>query len=349
MGMVSAKELLASLDKARNMGLVEESFDLCGHSLVVRNLRPVEIEAVLLGCKGLEDLQYINTYQREHVARGIVELDGFDLREIDFIDDEEPDPKNKGAMKRTRVERYKWLDEKIVVTWSQEAIFTAYRKIGDCTQLADKQAKNGVTFLTSDETSEEKFRRILGELKEAEEEVPAQLLDKTLEEFGLVRRSTIEELNAAEEKLSRLRREEEAAEKAAEEVAVEPEPPISPVAVAMAKRKPLNQVEEAPPPERVVPKPVQAPPQVVPVRAPMPSRAAELAALEGDADVAGALSDQMVGQHKAYSLQKPGEVAELGGSQPILDREAAAREAASIIDRPPAAGINPRFRPPARG
>jgi len=353
MGTVSAKELLASLDKARNMGLVEEAFDLCGHSLMVRNLRPTEVEAVLESCKGLEDLPYVNAYQREHVARAICELDGYDLREVEFIDDEEPDPKKQGSMKRVRIERHKWLNERVVITWSPEAIFTVYRKIGECSLKADKKAKEGVTFLTEDETPEARYRRVLGELKEAEDDVPEMLLDKTLEEFGLMRKSTADEIKAAQDKLNKLRDEELAAEKAAAEAKeAEEAQPLSPVAVAMAARKPLNQVEEAPPPERMVPRQVQPPPQVVPAQsvaavAPSP-RAAQLAALEADADSVGVLADQMLGQ-VPYSLQKPSEVAELGGSAPVIDREAAARAAASIIDQPPAAGINPRFRPPPRG
>lgn len=351
MGTVSAKELLASLGKARDMGLVEEPFDLCGHALVVRNLRPMEVEAVLEACKGLEDLQYVNTYQREHVARAICELDGYDLREVEFIDDEEPDPKKQGQKKPVRIERHRWIGDKVISTWGPEVIFTAYRKIGECTVKADKKAKEGVTFMVEDETPEAKYRRLLGELKEVEDEMPETLLDKTLEDFGLMRKSTADEIKAAQEKLNRLRDEELAAEKAAQEAKEAEAPVISPVAAAMAARKPLNQVEEAAPPERTVPVPVQPPPQVVPAQSATASpsaRAAQLAALEADADVTGALADQMLGQGP-YALQRPAEVAELGGSRPTLDKEAAAREAAKIIDQPPAAGINPRFRPPPRG
>ena len=350
MGSISARDLLASLGKARDMGLVEETFDVCGHNLVVRNLRPPEIEAVLEACKGLEDLGYVNAYQREHVARAVCELDGFDLRDTDFIDDEEHDPKKQGQMRRVRVERHKWLSDKLIQTWSQEVIFTVYRKIGDCSTRADKQAKDGVVFLSGDEVPEEKYRRILGDLREAEDEMPETLIDKTLEEFGLVRRSTMEELKAAEDRLARLRQDEEAKAKAEETAKAEaeeaakppPEPEISPVAKAMAARKPLNQLDEAPPPERPVLQPVTPPPQSVPVTSQTPGRAAQLAALEASADMVGAMEGH------ANLPPRPGEVAELGGRAPRIDPEQAAREAASIIDQPPPAGINPRFRPPPR-
>jgi len=344
MGTVSAKDLTASLDKAKNMGLVEEGFDLCGHHMVVRNLRPTEVEAVLEACKGLEDLPYVNAYQREHVSRAIVELDGFDLRETDFIDDEEPDPKKSGTMKRVRIERHKWLADKLVFSWGQEVIFTIYRKIGDCSIKADKEAKLGVVFLTPDETAEDKYRRLLGDLKEIEDDVPATLLDKTLDEFGLMRKSTAAELEAAQEKLSTLKQEEDA--KAREEAPPEEEPlpPISPVAQAMANRKPLNQPEEAAPPERVVPQ--ERPKPFVQAPAVTSARTAQLAALEGDADVVGVLTDQMLGAQPKLPV-KPQEVAELGGSRPIIDPARAAQAVASIIDQPPPAGINPRFRSPS--
>jgi len=349
MGTVSARDLLASLDKTRDMGLVEETFDICGHNMVVRNLRPTEVEAVLESCKGLEDLPYVNAYQREHVIRAIVELDGYDLREVEFIDDEEPDPKKPGQMRRVRVERHKWLSDKVVRTWGQEVIFIVYRKIGDCTTKADKVTQEGVIFMVPDEQPEATYRRILGELKEAEDNVPPTLIDKTLTEFGYIRKSTADELKAAEDRLAQLRVDEEAKEAAEAKAAEAASQPISPVAQAMANRKPLNQSEEVPPPERVVVTPAQAPRQVVPAQpqgAAVPSRASQLAALEADADLVGALDVAVAGPSGV--LPRAGEVAELGGSSPRPDAALDARQAASIIDQPPPAGINPKFRPPQR-
>lgn len=348
MSAVSAKDLLASLGRARDMGLVEEAFDLCGHSLVVRNLRPLEIEAVLYACKGMEDLSYVHAYQREHIARGICEIDGFDLREVEFIDDEEPDPKRQGQMRKVRVERHKWIAANLIATWSSEAVLSAYRKIGDCTMRAEKLSKEGITFLADDESNEDKYRKLLGEIKELEEDMPPTLIDRTLEEFGYARRSTLEELKAADERLNRLR-EEESNSEASPEAPPEPEPqpepepePPSPVAQAkdiMAKRKPLNQ-EEAPPPELPRQAPVVPVQPVIPARAPVSSRAAQLAALEADADMMGLMGEQAPPQ----GVQRPTEVAELTANRPRVDPQ----QVAGLIDPPPPAGINPRFRPPPR-
>jgi len=354
MGTVSAKDLFASLERARNMGLVEEKFDLCGHALVVRNLRPNEIEAVLESCKGLEDLAYFNTYQREHVARGLCELDGFDLRAVDFIDDEEPDPKKPGQVKKVRVECHRWIADKFLTSWGPEVILIAYRKIGDCTAMADKQAKDGVTFIQPDETPEQKYRRILGELKEAEDDMPDQLLDRTLEEFGFARKSTLDELKAADERLNKIRDQEIAAEKAAQEAqdaaekaAPAPPPPVVPNGRdLLANRRPMNR-EEAPPPEVSTPlRPVQPPGTTVTRPEGPSSRAAELAAIEGDADSVGILAAGPASPKPAEAFRMT-DTAVLG-HRANHDPEQQAAEARSIIDPPVQGGINPRFRPPSR-
>ena len=252
--------------------------------------------------------------------------------------------RSESQMRRVRIECHKWLSDKLVRTWGQEVIFIVYRKIGDCTIKADKLTQEGVSFLVADEQPEATYRRILGELKEAEDNVPPLLIDQTLAEFGYIRKSTADELKAAEDRLAQLRQDEEsaAAAAAAEEAASEI-PPISPVAQAMAKRTPLNQSVEAPPPERVVVTPPPEARQVSPAQSQgtVSARASALAALEADADLVGALDASMPAA--AHPRPEP-QVMELGGSQARLDPSGAA----SIIDQPPPAGINPKFRPPSR-
>lgn len=343
---ISGRELLDSLNKARNMGIVEESFELLGQSLTVRNLRPSEVEAVLESVKGLADFAYLNMYQREHVARGLVEFNGFDFREIDFIDDEEPDPKKPGSMRKVRVERHKWVSDKIVATWGPETVLTAYKKVMDASVLADQQAKKGVTFLRADESPEETVRRLLGEIGEVQDELPATLLTKVLDDFGLIQKTTLEEMKAAEETLDKIRREEEAKQKAAEqaETVEEPEPGVAQATDIMASRKPLNR-EEAPPPERPIPPPPEraSVPQMAPIqpKAVSSARAAELAALEGSADTVGAID---VSQHRP---SKPTEVAELREETKLTVGQVEAG-LNQILEKPPQGGINPKFRPPNR-
>ncbi len=339
MGSIVAKDLRASLAKASDLGLVEETFDLCGQTLTVRNLRPPEVENCIASCMNKEDYQYLNLFQRMHVCFGLVELNGFSFRDIQFVDDEEPDPKRAGATRKVKLEKHQWLADNLVSDWGQEAIFTIYRKIGDCTARAEKLAREGVTFLAPDETDEDKYRRLLGEIKEIEQNMPAQLIERTLEEFGYVQQSTLDELRAAEDKLEKLRVEEEA-----KTAGTPPEPePVPEPSVAQAKdllraRVPMNQqpLMAGPPPATSVPA------TSAPV---VSSRAAALAALEAEADVTGMMADAVAPQN----LPRPTEIAEIGGPQPKIDLEKSAREASAIIERPPVGGINPKFRPPSRG
>ena len=88
MGTLSARTLRESLQKARNIGIVEERlqlFDEC--EVVVRNLRPDEYEAIHAECKELEEIAYLYGFQFGHVKRAIVELNGQDLRGVEYVED----------------------------------------------------------------------------------------------------------------------------------------------------------------------------------------------------------------------------------------------------------------------
>ena len=92
MGVVSAKQLNEALAQAKSVGLVEEKFKMGDCEIAVRNLRPEEYESVVQECKDLEDLAYLNKWQEGHVCRSIIEINGVDLRDTDFVEVEEPDP-----------------------------------------------------------------------------------------------------------------------------------------------------------------------------------------------------------------------------------------------------------------
>jgi hypothetical protein len=184
MGIVSAKQLTEALQKARSVGMVEETFTIGDCEVTLRNLRPDEYEAVLQECKDLEDVAYLNKWQEGHVCRSIVQINGSDLRDIDFVEVEEPDPKKQGATRQMKRELHDWLRKNILSTWGKEAIFTGYRKFTDVVFLAENKAKENVKFVVAEETAEDKYRRLLGELKELEPEVPPPLVRMALEESG---------------------------------------------------------------------------------------------------------------------------------------------------------------------
>lgn len=376
MGTLSARALRESLQKARNLGIVEERltlFDDC--ELVVRNLRPDEYEQIQAEIKDENGIEYLYAFQLAHVKRAIVELNGQDFRDVQFVEDEEEDPKKPGQMRTIKLELADWLVKNVLGTWSKEAMYVAYRKTEDAVEVAELKAKQGIQFLKPDETEEDKLRRLVGEIKELEDSVPAKLYDHVLDESGFMRKSTAEEVKRAMEKADQIAR--DAAKKAGgggdggpPPVAASPAPapppqapPAPPVAAQtpnenlMRDRVPMNQVAvDMPQPVMVLPTPRQAPtpatrnpppgpPPPEQIHGPMPhgsatQRASWNAALEADADAAGVI----VSPGGALPT-RPSEVPVLEKKQPKADPAAAA----SVIDPKPKGGINPHFRPPPRG
>lgn len=353
MGTLSARNLTEALSQARNLGLVEEHFVLENTSLAVRNLRPDQYDAIFKECQGLADVEYLNAWQMGHISRAICEINGIDLRDVTSIEEEEPDPKRPGHTRMVKLELHAWLKKNLLATWARESLYICYRKVADAIEAGEKKAQEGITFRASDESAEDKYRRLVGELKEVEEDVPEKILDGILRENGLMRRSTQEEVEAAASKLASLKETLPADEPVPSRVdTVEDEVE----SVQVAAPAPAPERKAGPPsPERmaqllrnrVVPPapvaevaPVGAQPSPEPVEtSPVPSvmsRTAELAALEGSFG-----SDQI--PTAPVNLQPQGQVPEIRlGSAPKLDPQAAT----ALVDTLPKGGVNPRFRPP---
>lgn len=374
MGTLSARNLTEALSQARNIGLVEESFVLGDISVVVRNLRPDQYDSIFKECQGLADIEYLNAWQMGHVTRAICEINGLDLREGTVVEDEEPDPKRPGHMRTVKQELHTWLRKQVLSTWSRESIYICYRKVADAIEAGEKKAQDGVAFRIPDESPEDKYRRLLGEIKEIEEEVPEKILTAVLRENGLMRQSTQEEVDAAGATLAQVEVEPSAPRQATsvpeparqepepvrtqepEPVRQEPEPeprrtagPPSPdrMAQLLRNRVPLNQgvspeAVQPVPQEHVTPLYVEPTRPAVPLQAvpqtALTGRSAESAALEGGLDAL--LADRA---NPPVNLQPQTQRPEIRvGSNPKMDPTAAQ----AILDTPPVGGINPRFRPP---
>ncbi len=337
MRIISAKKLTEALTKAQGVGLVEERVIIGDCELVLRNLRPDEYEAIVQETKALEDLAYLNGYQRGHVCRAIVEINGEDLRGVRFVEVDEPDPKNPDRVRSIKLELHDYLNKYVIASWSKEALFTAYRKVGDVVTVAEQRAKEGITFRIPEESPEDRLRRLVGEIHEVSEDVPAELFTRILEDAGLVRKTTLREVENVDTQLRALAEEQAAQEAppAPEPAPQPPEPPAtepqSPEAL-MRKRVPLNQLPISVPPV------VRTPPPEPSSQSPALSRSAKIAAIEGD------LVDSAAVAGPPVRMPAPQEVAELAHKAAPIN----AREAAKILDAPPAGGINPRFRPQSR-
>jgi hypothetical protein len=272
MRTLSAKKL--SLDKARGLGLYTENVTIGDCELTLRNLRPDEYEAALADCEGHEEMSYLNVFQKTHVSRAIIGVNGTDLSDVGYIEDEEEqtDPKTKQVRVVTvKYERHTWVHKKIVDTWGKEALYVAYRKFGDVVSEAEKKAREGIEFKVAEETAEEKYRRLLGDMREIEDEVPPDMVERILDEAGLVRKTSVDQAKAIEE---RLKAAEAASESREQEPEQQPEPQVAgpaPVpardpASLMRQRVPMNQAEPAQQPaQQPSPAIYMAPPVAQPV------------------------------------------------------------------------------------
>jgi len=371
MATLSARSLTQALSQARNIGLVEEPFVVGDTSIVVRNLRPDQYDSIFKECQGLSDVEYLNAWQMGHICRSICELNGIDLREVQYIEDEEPDPKKPGQIRTIKLEAHSWLRKNIISTWSRETLYICYRKVSDVVETAEKKAQEGVSFRIADEGAEDKVRRLLGELKEMEDSVPERLFETILKDNGFVRIMAQEDIQSVDAKLAQVTPTPVASQPESPETPVAPvapEAPVSAVPVAevparkeagpptpermaqlLRNRVPMNQQPQVLPQEpQIQPPATIATPQAKPPvnatpQASLSGRTVELAALESD--LGG--SPQGLGETPAtaFNPQQQATIPEVrAGSVPKVDTQAAQ----AILDQPPVGGINPRFRPPTR-
>lgn len=355
MTTISAKQFKKAIAKAKNVGQVEEPVTLNGVSFVLQSLRPDQYEAVFEECSELEDIKYLNAYQMGHISRSLIELEGQDLRGVDFVEVEIQDPKNEERTKLVKLEMHEYLRSEVLSTWGKEAIGTTFRKFLDVVAKAEVAAKEGVTFIIPDENPEDKYRRLVFELKAIESEIPEGLSTLILAESGYMHKTSKEELDAASTRLAQV------AKDSPEPAAVQEEPEVLQKAPPKLGTQWLNQAQEAikPAPVERVQQPEQEVAEVLPTRKAMTkeevesvmakrvplnrmpvvelpnlkNKNAELSALE---DLTG-LEDQ-----PAMTPIAPTEAAEL--TKP-LERVDVKRGVASL-DPLPAGGINPRFKPP---
>lgn len=326
MSTIAAKKLHDALAKARNVGLVEEPFTIEGCDLVFRNLRLDEYSDAIKDCTGLEGTDYMNAYQTAHISRSIIEVNGVDLRDIEYVEVDEEDPKNN-RIKKVRLELHKYLFDHVLSTWGKEAIFIAYRKFGDVVELAERKAKDGITFIVPDETDEEKYRRLLLEVKELEGILPGSLVDAILSDSGLVRRASQEELQRVDERTAQLAKD---LEEAPESDEYEPElpqeeAPSPPRSRAVDPHTTLQQAIA----NRRASEPAPAPPPP-PEEPKISSRAAEYAQLEAQAQEGFNLHPESA--HEVIEIK----------AKPPIDPQTLR------VDPPLRAGINPRFKAPPK-
>ena len=255
MGTISAKKINEALAKARNVCVVEEPLTLEDLSLVFRNLRPDQYTAIYEENKELEGIDHLYSFQKSHLCRSLVEVNGIDFRDVDFVEVEEEikdpktgevllDPSTGGPkVKKIKLERHAYVRKYVIDSWTKEPLQVAWRKFSDVLKLAEDKSKEGVKFVVPEMTPEESLRDHINNVREVIDEVPGALVDSILEDVGLMRISRVEEIKRATEQVDALAREQEANAKAEEQAKADASQSISPQAVS----HPPVQLEGAPP------------------------------------------------------------------------------------------------------
>jgi len=364
---LQAKKITEALQKAQRVGEVEERFTVAGCEVVLRNLRPEEFAAVVADTDELEEgLDYVNSFKKGHICRSLIEINGESLREYDLVEveAEEPDPITKQLVQKTIIlERYKFVYDYVIATWSREVIDVAYRKFLDVTKKSEVEAAEGVEFILPDETPDEKFRRMLVEVKDLEGQLPFELSKRILEEIGYMAVTSKEEREKVDEVLSKAKVEpQEEPSQASQNASVTQAPRVEPVAPktdlksVLQSRTPLNQRSVTVPVPVAQSAPIEAPPvsepqapiqprmipgQAIPPSSAVLSKSRDIASLEGfdpnDIPLGIQGGSQIVGTN-VEGIPVLGEQAQKTTEQGVL----------SILNKPAQGALNPRYRPPNR-
>lgn len=359
MTTIRASKIQQALQKAQNIGLIEDEFTLMGMTLVLRNLRPSELQAIVQEVEGLDDAEYLFEFQKSHVCRSLLQVNDIDLRGVEFVEDEvpqgawtltvlAPDEATASQVKEAALkarcqatvqppdgetrsvvlELPEWLRKNVVSTWSREVVSTTYRKFAELLVKADEEATKGVSFSIPEETAEERARRLVGELKEVEGEAQREILAKILDEAGYAFKVD-QDQKAAQAAVDRL-----------DQIVPEPQPQQPDPTQLMRDRTPMNRAappQEASPTVQPQPQPDRAPSQG---QAPPTSmarqskRSEEIAAMEQEPHALTAVEPPQPGQPR---LRRAG--AEIRSS-PLNPQEVR-----NILDQPPTGGLNPKWKP----
>lgn len=369
MSALQAKKIRGALKKAQNVGRSEESVTVDGCTIVLRSMPSSDYDAILKEVEDLDGSEYLHEYQNGYLCRAIAEIEGVDLRNVSFIEEEVPDgsyvinaavsteakakrakeelsklgidlvvvpPDGSEGERTILLERHEWL-RKQIKTWSQEAVAIAWRKYADVVVAGEARAKDKIEFRTPDETPEDKFRRLLSEAKALETTLPEALLTSILAESGYYQKTSATELDQVNQRLKAIAQTQEAPTPIENSPLTPSEEPtrfmaVPPVAEPKKPSSSLTAEDLALKIRTRTPlNRVEPSEQGVTPRISPNSRAAQIAELEG-LD----LSDpSLVDYSAATTIQ---EVPEISKKAPIDGKSVR-------IDAPPMVGLNPRFRP----
>jgi hypothetical protein len=341
---LKAQRLTDALKRARQVGRIEEAITVEGCPVILQNLTPEQHIDIDQEIRDLDGMEYMQAMAMANVCRAIVSVDGVDLRGVEYVEDTAPTgsfvlnaavsdastvqkalqalseigvnevslipPDAEDGTRNVVFPRHEWVRD-LIRNWSREAINVTNLKVLELLVESDRRARDGIKFQSENETVEDRFRKALAEAKVLEETLPKELVEKVLGDVGYAAKTQAAEFAKADERLRSVAQPPptEATEEDAKTRATE----------AVKSRTPLNR------------EPIAVAPIVAPTR-----RGAEIAELEASVTPPGLTEQQMAPRTSQQ------EVPELIRKQPTVD----GLQVSQILDRPPTAGLNPRYRRP---
>lgn len=339
--VLKVKKIKEALNKALKVGYTEGSLTISDVNVTLCNLRPEEYKLIHDETRDKEEVEFLNIYREEHLCRAVVQIEDINFRDVDLIEFEQE--AKDGSTETVKLEKHEYLREHVLKTWSREAISAAFVKFNDIVAKSEKTSMEGVTLDVPDETDEEKYRRLLLELRDVESQIPMDLASRLLAEQGYTKMVTTTELEAADRVLGQAKSEViQAAPPPVEERPVAPPPPPPRAQVAVATQRaplPPQPVRE---PEDASTQPAfreASPEELMRLRKPLNQQV-------GITSPEALAKSQRIAQEEGIA---PEEMAAIEGSGDGFLRPALKLDPSKVaLDSLPATRTNPRFQPPKR-
>ncbi len=184
------KKVTPALLQTRGLGILEESLEFDGHSIVLRSLTDMEWAAahsaafdVLNGSDSdtsQSDVLFTAHMHLEALSRSICDLDGESLRDVDFIEAVIDDT-------TVQLERHDFLLKFVLPTWSQSFIGAVWDCYLGLLERTSVYARQSIRLTVDNETVVERYQRLLTELRQLEGQCPVEVVDRVLDGSGYMR------------------------------------------------------------------------------------------------------------------------------------------------------------------
>lgn len=167
---IKESQIQSGLSKVQNLGRYEETFEIDGQTITLRNLRPHEVERAQEGCREKFELfqesqdanrlrQWLKALQVNLLSYAVVQINETDLRGVDYIETDRVDPET-GKPRKFRKPKY--LRQKVLRGWTTDVIDACFRKFKEVTSHAEDRVQDQLEF--EEDSYEEKIDHLEDEI-----------------------------------------------------------------------------------------------------------------------------------------------------------------------------------------